>query len=74
VTKDVPDFALVTGNPGRIAGWMCVCANRIDFDERHGTGNCRTCQRLYRRTANEVSLADESTFTRSESSALDYPV
>jgi UDP-2-acetamido-3-amino-2,3-dideoxy-glucuronate N-acetyltransferase len=74
VTKDVPDFALVTGNPGHIAGWMCVCANRIDFDGGHGTGKCRACRRLYRRTGNEVSLADESTFTRSESSALDYPV
>jgi UDP-2-acetamido-3-amino-2,3-dideoxy-glucuronate N-acetyltransferase len=74
VTKDVPDFALVTGNPGHIAGFMCVCANRIDFDDGHGTGKCRTCRRLYRRTGNEVSLADENTFARSESAALDYPV
>jgi UDP-2-acetamido-3-amino-2,3-dideoxy-glucuronate N-acetyltransferase len=74
VTKDVPDFALVTGNPGHIAGWMCVCANRIDFGDGHGTGKCRTCRRLYRRTGNEVSLADENTFARSESAALDYPV
>jgi len=74
VTKDVPDFALVTGNPGRIVGWMCVCANRIDFSDGHKSGKCRACRRLYRRTANEVALTDESTFTRSESSALDYPV
>jgi UDP-2-acetamido-3-amino-2,3-dideoxy-glucuronate N-acetyltransferase len=25
ITKDVPDHALVIGNPGRIAGWMCAC-------------------------------------------------
>src|SRR5207245_2687415 len=25
VTRDVPDFALVTGNPGRQQGWMCRC-------------------------------------------------
>jgi UDP-2-acetamido-3-amino-2,3-dideoxy-glucuronate N-acetyltransferase len=25
VTKDVPDYALVVGNPGRISGWMCRC-------------------------------------------------
>jgi UDP-2-acetamido-3-amino-2,3-dideoxy-glucuronate N-acetyltransferase len=74
VTRDVPDFALVTGNPGHIVGWMCVCANRIDFNDGHGTGKCRACRRLYRRTGNEVSLAHESTFARSQSSVLDYPV
>src|SRR5262249_10260578 len=31
VVRDVPDFALVVGNPGRIIGWMCLCGNRIDF-------------------------------------------
>jgi UDP-2-acetamido-3-amino-2,3-dideoxy-glucuronate N-acetyltransferase len=25
VTRDVPDYALVVGNPGRIAGWVCAC-------------------------------------------------
>jgi UDP-2-acetamido-3-amino-2,3-dideoxy-glucuronate N-acetyltransferase len=29
VTKDVPDYALVLGNPGRIAGWMCECGERL---------------------------------------------
>jgi UDP-2-acetamido-3-amino-2,3-dideoxy-glucuronate N-acetyltransferase len=29
VTKDVPDFALVVGNPGRIAGWMCDCGVKL---------------------------------------------
>jgi UDP-2-acetamido-3-amino-2,3-dideoxy-glucuronate N-acetyltransferase len=29
VTKDVPDFALVVGNPARIAGWMCRCGVRL---------------------------------------------
>jgi UDP-2-acetamido-3-amino-2,3-dideoxy-glucuronate N-acetyltransferase len=29
VTKDVPDFALVIGNPGRIAGWMCSCGVKL---------------------------------------------
>src|SRR5467141_872704 len=32
VVKDVPDFALVVGNPGRIIGWMCQCGNRINFE------------------------------------------
>jgi UDP-2-acetamido-3-amino-2,3-dideoxy-glucuronate N-acetyltransferase len=29
VTKDVPDYALVVGNPGRIAGWMCACGVKL---------------------------------------------
>ena len=74
VTKDVPDFALVMGNPGRIVGWMCVCANRIDFSDGHETGKCQACRRTYRKTGNEVTLDDESTFTRSQSSVLNYPV
>lgn len=24
VVKDVPDYTLVVGNPGRIVGWMCM--------------------------------------------------
>jgi acyl-[acyl carrier protein]--UDP-N-acetylglucosamine O-acyltransferase len=32
VVKDVPDFALVVGNPARLAGWRCVCGARIDFE------------------------------------------
>jgi UDP-2-acetamido-3-amino-2,3-dideoxy-glucuronate N-acetyltransferase len=74
VTKDVPDFALVVGNPGRIGGWMCVCANRIDFSDGHETGKCQACGRTYRKTGNEVIVDDESTFTRSQSSVLNYPV
>ena len=31
VAKDVPDYALVVGVPGRIAGWMCQCGIRLAF-------------------------------------------
>ena len=30
VTKDVPDYALVTGNPARITGWMCECGLKLN--------------------------------------------
>jgi UDP-2-acetamido-3-amino-2,3-dideoxy-glucuronate N-acetyltransferase len=72
VTKDVPKFALVVGNPGRIAGWMCVCANRIDFPNGQETGKCPACRRNYRKIDHEVTLDDEGTFTRSQSPVLDY--
>ena len=74
VTKDVPDFALVMGNPGRIGGWMCVCASRIDFRDGHETGRCQACRRTYRKIGNEVALNDQGTFARSQSSVLNYPV
>jgi UDP-2-acetamido-3-amino-2,3-dideoxy-glucuronate N-acetyltransferase len=32
VTKDVPDYALVVGNPGRVVGWVCQCG------VKHATG------------------------------------
>ncbi len=29
VTKDVPDYALMVGNPARITGWMCACGIKL---------------------------------------------
>jgi acetyltransferase-like isoleucine patch superfamily enzyme len=29
VTRDVPDHALVTGNPARLAGWVCECGHTL---------------------------------------------
>jgi UDP-2-acetamido-3-amino-2,3-dideoxy-glucuronate N-acetyltransferase len=29
VTRDVPDFALVAGNPARRLGWVCACGTRL---------------------------------------------
>ena len=31
VTRDVPDFALVVGNPAKQRGWICQCGIRLDF-------------------------------------------
>ncbi len=33
ITKDVPDFALVLGNPGKIVGWVDKKGARIHFNE-----------------------------------------
>lgn len=32
VTHDVPDYALIMGNPGRITGWMSRGGHRLIFD------------------------------------------
>jgi len=52
VTKDVPDFALVVGNPGRIVGWMCECGTRLHFEDNRAT--CDKCGREYRRVDEET--------------------
>jgi len=33
VTKDVPDYALVIGTPGRVVGWVSEAGKRLKFDE-----------------------------------------
>jgi UDP-2-acetamido-3-amino-2,3-dideoxy-glucuronate N-acetyltransferase len=35
VTRDVPDYALVTGNPARHSGWMSEYGHRLHFDANH---------------------------------------
>lgn len=38
ITKDVPPHAFVVGNPGRVRGWVCSCAERLDADLRCSCG------------------------------------
>jgi UDP-2-acetamido-3-amino-2,3-dideoxy-glucuronate N-acetyltransferase len=33
VTKDVPNYALIVGNPGRQMGWMSEFGHRLNFNE-----------------------------------------
>ena len=35
VTKDVPPYALVVGNPGKQVGWMSEFGHRLHFDDQH---------------------------------------
>jgi len=54
VTKDVPDYALVYGNPGGVKGWVCQCAGEITF--RSGKAKCRMCGRKYKKDKTGVKL------------------
>ncbi len=45
VTKDVPEYALMVGNPARRIGWMCRCGNRLRFQQKETT--CSRCKREY---------------------------
>lgn len=49
VTRDVPDFALVVGNPGRVAGWMCRCGVKLAAGARPpAEAACAACGARYR--------------------------
>ena len=43
VTRAVPPYALVTGVPARIVGWMCECGERLDLPATPNAGARATC-------------------------------
>ncbi len=57
VTRDVPDYALVLGNPARVVGWMCECGHRLDCQEDHAI--CRACGKGYSQTNYGLKVSDD---------------
>ncbi len=53
VTKDVPDYALVYGNPAQIKGWMCECGVKLEFKKTKAV--CKACRKEYRKTKGKVA-------------------
>lgn len=56
VTRDVPDYALVVGNPARVRGWVCWCgvslpSSAVAAEEQL---TCDACGRKYVRTGQSV--------------------
>jgi UDP-2-acetamido-3-amino-2,3-dideoxy-glucuronate N-acetyltransferase len=47
VTKDIPDFALVKGNPARFHAWVCECGEKIGFLRDEGSTVCSACGKKY---------------------------
>lgn len=46
VTKTVPDYALVFGNPARVKGYICECTEKLMFSENN-TASC-SCGKKYK--------------------------
>ncbi len=46
VTKHIPDFALVVGNPAHQVGWMSEYGHRLEFDEK-GMATCPESKQVY---------------------------
>ncbi len=56
VTRDVPDFALIYGNPARIRAWMCACGVKLGLgvNTAHETSRCQACGKDYVRSGTRV--------------------
>jgi UDP-2-acetamido-3-amino-2,3-dideoxy-glucuronate N-acetyltransferase len=52
VTRDVPDYAVVYGNPARLRGWVCWCGEGLDMKpvvQGSEQAACGACGRKYAR-------------------------
>jgi UDP-2-acetamido-3-amino-2,3-dideoxy-glucuronate N-acetyltransferase len=58
VTKDVPDFALLVGNPARQLGWVSIYGHRLNFDENN-SATCPESGQRYELKNNQVICLDE---------------
>jgi len=61
VTRNIPDYALVYGNPGRVQGWMCQCGLRLAFEQAGNAeqARCVECGREYRKDGQVVRPLSE---------------
>ena len=56
VTRSVPDYALIYGNPARLRGWLCACGIKLAFglDAPAQIALCANCGKRYHRGALSV--------------------
>lgn len=54
VTKNVPDYALLVGNPARQMGWMSEYGHRLEFDA-NGLAKCEESGEIYELKDGKVS-------------------
>ncbi|MEN6374491.1 MAG: Gfo/Idh/MocA family oxidoreductase [Smithella sp.] len=53
VTKNIPDYALMMGNPARQKGWMCQCGVRLLDDL-----SCPACGKKFKKTQKTIKLKE----------------
>lgn len=59
VTKDVPAYALVVGNPSRQVGWMSEYGHKLDFNENN-EAHCQESKEKYILVNNEVKKVESA--------------
>jgi UDP-2-acetamido-3-amino-2,3-dideoxy-glucuronate N-acetyltransferase len=49
VTRDIPAYGLVYGNPARLVGWMCACGEQLDISSAKPSDQvrCDSCESVY---------------------------
>ena len=52
VTRDVPDYALVYGNPARVMGWVCRCGEKLEL--KGNRSECRACGLRYQKSGTKL--------------------
>lgn len=57
VTKNIPDYALVVGNPARQTGWMSEYGHKLKFDTQ-GVAICPESGQIYHLQNGKVGRAD----------------
>jgi len=58
VTKEVPDYALMVGNPAKQIGWMSEYGERLNFSS-NGEAKCNHSGRKYQLINNQVIIYNE---------------
>lgn len=53
VTKDVPDHAMMAGNPARPIGWICVCGEKLSV-----LMTCAACGKTFTKSKNVIKLSN----------------
>ena len=64
VTKDVPDYALVIGNPARQIGWACKCGMKLSkIDSLYV---CKECEAEYKEIDQKLEEVSEQSFKKND--------
>jgi UDP-2-acetamido-3-amino-2,3-dideoxy-glucuronate N-acetyltransferase len=53
VTRDVPDYAMVHGNPARLRGWCCSCGEKLELAAAPPSRTSVACPRCAQRYSYE---------------------
>ncbi|MDR5588758.1 MULTISPECIES: DapH/DapD/GlmU-related protein [Clostridium] len=56
VTKNIPDYALVVGNPAIVKGYVCKCGSKLDF--KNNKAICESCNEEYLKSDEKVECVD----------------
>ena len=77
VTRDIPDYAVVYGNPARLQGWVCDCGIKLELstlsDSCEAT-RCSACNRSYQKKGLDVRECDSAITETTMESQIKVPL